>query len=453
MRRVLGAFAAALLAAPHVAPAASCATQNVPAATLLVPYFLVSRNGSQGEDIPEGGADTLLSVTNTGATGLVVQTTVWNKYGKPVLSFNVPMTAFDVVFFRMKDVLTGKLNVNPNAQHLSQDRDPCGLNTATGAYEPRTGFGATRYIFSLLFPNGSGILDGDNPACGLGGASDGVLSGDFSGFVTFDVVNHCTAILSQDPRWYKNDVLATAGWAASGYTPNVLMGDVFFLDPRTGAYGGAGHVSGDGMVSLPFEPSLTWGESRTFHSRFSLMEAEVGEQAPEPFRFRGDGRTPLGTRYGFRFMDDARSCIESWMIVFRWDVTPSLAGYDTDLCGWLRGCVEGHPCSGHGFFAQAFKAPATTYDNDENRLIPGGSAPPGWDPYWVFLDSQRISLRSPDINPGAFRGGCVDIELPGGALTGQAWVSVQHSGPGLALSVGHAATVLKSSLACAPVPR
>jgi hypothetical protein len=180
------------------------------------------------------------------------------------------------------------------------------------------------------------------------------------------------------------------------------------------------------------------------------METTPGTGAPEAFRFKGDGRTPLGTRYAFRYLSDQEAGLQSWILVFRWDVTASASGHDTDLCGWLRECVAGGTCRGHGFDAPAFRLAVDTNDNDENRYVPGSFQVPGIECF-SFLVSQRISLLSPDPNPGGFKGGSMRVTLPGGPLTGQAWVSVQHSGPGLALSVGHAATVLKSSLACAPV--
>src|SRR5204863_107935 len=118
----------------------------VPAATLLAPHFRVSRNGvtSADTDIPDlpGQTDTLMAITNVGSTGVIVHATVWSKYGHPVFGFNIPMTAYDVAFFRMKDILNGKLDVNPNTQSGSLSSDPCGLNQATGVYAPTTGFGA-----------------------------------------------------------------------------------------------------------------------------------------------------------------------------------------------------------------------------------------------------------------------------------------------------------------------
>src|SRR2546423_1580593 len=141
MRNVLGlTLLVCLAAAAAPARAAQCASGNVPAATLLAPHFRVSRNGLASADgeIPDapGQTDTLMAITNVGATGLIVHATVWSKYGQPVLGFNIPMTGFDVVFFRMRDVLNGKLNVNPNTQSGSLASDPCGLNQTTGAYTP-----------------------------------------------------------------------------------------------------------------------------------------------------------------------------------------------------------------------------------------------------------------------------------------------------------------------------
>ena len=55
MKKFTVLVALALLAATGTSYAVTCAYDNVPAATLLVPYFKVSRNGSTGADIPEGG--------------------------------------------------------------------------------------------------------------------------------------------------------------------------------------------------------------------------------------------------------------------------------------------------------------------------------------------------------------------------------------------------------------
>src|SRR5512139_2174552 len=126
MKKFTVLVALALLAATGTSYAVTCSYDNVPGATLLVPDFKVSRNGvtSNATDIPEGGVDTLVAVTNVSWFGVNAHVTVWNKQSAPVLDFNIPMSGYDVMFFRMKDVLNGKLNIN-QTQKLIGGVDPC----------------------------------------------------------------------------------------------------------------------------------------------------------------------------------------------------------------------------------------------------------------------------------------------------------------------------------------
>ena len=271
MTKVLIATVLGVCTLSGAAPAAECARGSTPAATLLVPYFRVSRNGvaDASTSIPDvlGQTDTLLSLANVSNTSVLVHAVVWTKYGVPVLSFMVPLTPKDVTTFRMKDVLNGDLNVNETTQTRSSD--PCGLDVTSGAYAPATGFGTTKFV---RFPNpdladarrsvsiyatpafagsirqrvwdaldesgdvrtsitpGAFIVDGDT-SCPGAQASDGRLLGDFSGYATFDVVNYCTSLLPTDRDYYANEALATAGWGADNGgpgDPNVLIGDYFY---------------------------------------------------------------------------------------------------------------------------------------------------------------------------------------------------------------------------------
>lgn len=495
MKKFSVLIALALLAVAGTGYAVTCAYDNVPAASLLVPHFRVARNGSTGGDIPEGGVDTLCAVTNVSSTGLIVHITVWNKYSKAVLDFNVPMTAYDVFTFRMKDILNGRLNVNPNLQRTSAlPNDPCGLNQSTGAYAPNVGFGATRYVrfsnpdaadrrisisiyatpaftgsfrqrvwdsldetqdvTSFSNPGGAGILDDDNPGCG--DVSDGVYAGDFGGYLTLDVVNYCTNYFPDDSFFYTNDAIATGGWGTYGYTPNAIIGDVFYIDPAVDG----GNVSGDPMVPVEFDYRLNnWNTMNTFFGRYALANYEVtaGTAAPANYQFIGDGREPLGSRYGFRYMSDQANGLRSWAVIWRSDnYVSSISLVDYNLCQWW---ADGGNF-GEGFYDSIHQIGAYVYDNDENSAVvsggPSGGPPPA--NQYVFLESQRINLlNNGDINPGSFKGGWVDMSLPGfvglkgvGVINYQAWVGVQHSGPGLAISVGHAAANLNGQFNCSP---
>ncbi|HSB64327.1 MAG TPA: hypothetical protein VLJ18_09190, partial [Thermoanaerobaculia bacterium] len=80
MKKFSVLIALVLLAVAGTGYAVTCAYDNVPAATLLVPYFRVSLNGATGAPIGTGGVDTLVSIVNVSTPGVIAHVTVWNKY-------------------------------------------------------------------------------------------------------------------------------------------------------------------------------------------------------------------------------------------------------------------------------------------------------------------------------------------------------------------------------------
>lgn len=485
MKKVSALIALALLAVAGTGLAVTCAQDNVPGATLLVPYFRVSRNGvtSVGTDIPDvlGQTDTLMAITNVSDTGLIVHATVWNKYSLPVLDFNIPMTAKDVVTFRMKDILNGHLNVNPTTQDVSPQKDPCGINQSTNTYAPSVGFGATKYIrfsnpdstdrtqsisiyadpaytgtfrrnvwdsldesgdVTAFTAPGAFVLDDDNRCAG---AVDGAFSGDFSGYITFDVVNYCTNFFPDQIDYYSKDAISTAGWFEAGYNVNAIMGDVFYIDSNSTN----GNISGDPMVSLEFdnvEPFI-WTNERTFYGRYRTTGVDTGTNvAPgaSTYAFVGDGREPLGQHYAFRYLNDSGAGLQTWALVWRSDLydNPDFAP-DINLCDWW---ANGGP-DGYGLFDSIHQLEVHTYDSDENEFVTQGGPSPGAtsQPLYIFLEAQRIDLlNNGDINPGAFKAGWIDLNMPG-TIDNQAWVGVQHTGLAAFLSVGHSATLFEDT--------
>jgi hypothetical protein len=411
---------------------------NEAAATLLLPYFAVSRNGIQpGTPIPASGADTVFRVLNVGATGLIVRVEVWNKYGSPVFGFNVPMASLDVFRASMRDILNGHLNVNPLTQSGSIASDPCGLNQTNGVYAPATGFGATKFVrfsnpssadahaaisryqtpafsgpslaiildsldecaelTSFTYPPPAGALDADNPASLV--PSDGVLSGDFGGYVTVDVVNYCTEFTPKAAEWAGNDAIATVGWSMPGYTPNVLIGSYQYVDASCGA----GELQA--MPGLEFDATLSnWAVQKTFYGRFSFVATDSGANGavPAAFRFVGDARKPLVMSYQAEFQSGAQGHLTIW----RSDVVsnPGIPN-DVDLAHWY---VNGGP-QGYGFADAGHQLLVTTYDDDSG---PSGSLP---SPLYAFLQTQRYALPPSQLNPGVFAEGWMNIVLPGGS--------------------------------------
>jgi hypothetical protein len=485
MKKFSVLIALALLAVAGTGYAVTCAYDNVPAATLLVPHFRVARNGSTGGDIPEGGVDTLCAVTNVSSTALIVHVTVWNKYSKAVLDFNVPLTAWDVAFWRMKDILNGHLNVNPNAEDLDSHGNPtvdvCGQTPGWGQYsfirfnnpspsdaaisisiynDPAfTGTFRTQVWDSLdetkditgFTPYPSGTIDLDNPACGS--STNSAYTDDFGGYLTLDVVNYCTNYFPDESLFYQNDAIATNGWLQSGYTPNAIIGDIFYVDPAATG----GNVSGDPMVPLEYDFRLNdWVANATFFGRYrGLVDSGL---LNAPYNFIGDGREPLGHHYGFRYLADPANGLTSWAIIWRSDNYTGTT--TTNLCGWWAANSTAKQTTNTGLGIDPSNIhiiTASTFDNDENvKTTSGGpSGGPTASSQYVFLESQRIAIGgNADINPGGFPSGWIDIDLTGTTVAGirrnQAYVGIQHAGPGLAISVGHSAANLDEQFNCSP---
>ena len=539
MKKLSVLIALALLAVAGTGYAVTCAYDNVPAATLLVPYFKVGLGGATDAPIPgTSGIDTLVSVTNVSTPGVIAHVTVWNKYSKPVIDFNLPLTGKDTVLFSMRDIMNGKLSPNYTQTGVSPFTvDPCGLvnpGATNVAYKPSVGWAQTQFIrfshpeatpaglttdvlrsisqYNLTSADaigstfrpfvwdsldesgdvstsitsaGANILDKDNPQCGWG-SSDGIYAGALSGYITIDVVNFCTNYFPDQAQFYNEDAIATTGWSPT-YTPNVLTGDVFFID----ASATGGNVSGDPAVALEFDTRLNWtggvaAPVKTFFGKFVYNIAQpacAGEgtggcpaAAPQqaPFVFGGDGREPLGDHYGFRYLTDSANGLQSWLLVWRSDLYLTQSGTSTpNLCTWANpntGANKG--ASGSGLYDALHQVTYITYDNDENVYggigIPPG--PSGNNPAqnniqtYLFLESQRVDLlkataKDADWNPAAFKGGWADLTLRGATMTGatpttgffnMGWVGVQHTAPGAFISVGDSAFNLNNQFQCTP---
>src|SRR5688572_18242983 len=74
---------------------------DVPAATLLLPYFEV-------DIATPGGITTLFSINNASATAVLAHVTVWSDQSVPVLDFDVYLTGYDVQTINLRDILLGR---------------------------------------------------------------------------------------------------------------------------------------------------------------------------------------------------------------------------------------------------------------------------------------------------------------------------------------------------------
>jgi hypothetical protein len=240
------------------------------------------------------------------------------------------------------------------------------------------------------------------------------------------------------------------------------MGDTFFVDPAVPG----GNISGDPVVHLEYDSRLDWFLEKTFYARY-YTSSDPGSTVgvPAPYIGVGDGREPLGYKYGFRFLNDAANGLTSWATIWRSDRFGYIddlgdAYVTNNLCVWyLDPYLEDYT---HYSFASR---PLTVYlyDEDENSFAPSTGGPSGGTTpssnVYVYLESQRLKFAgSPTLNPAGYKFGWTSWEFNSvltGVFTGtwnynQAWVGIQHSAPGNFISVGHGATLLRNDFTCAP---
>ena len=107
MKRVWIPCVLALLAAPSFAVVGT--VDDVPAATLLLPYFEVDL------DNPDG-VTTLMSINNASAAAVLAHVVLWTDLSVHVLDFNIYLTGYDVQTLNLRDILVhGNLSLASSA--------------------------------------------------------------------------------------------------------------------------------------------------------------------------------------------------------------------------------------------------------------------------------------------------------------------------------------------------
>jgi hypothetical protein len=229
MRRIIAPLfvLVALSAAPTAATV--CAVDDVPAATLLVPYFEVDLSSASQPT-------TLVTVRNTDSQAALAQVTLWSDWGIPTLIFHLYLTGYDVQSFNLRDVFEGRLP--RTADHGADPDDTSSQITGIsnrGALSGDSDFPGT--VGPCASPYPSAPQPALDPASidrlrrahtGMplpgGGLCAGQAHGDTlaRGYLTVDVVESCSQVPPTDPSYF-------AGIASRR---NVLTGRLLYVDPQ-----------------------------------------------------------------------------------------------------------------------------------------------------------------------------------------------------------------------------
>ena len=398
-KRLLGLFLCVLALCPLHSRAEIGVLDNVPAATLLLPYFEVDLNNPNG-------VTTIFSVTGADATAYLAHVTLWSDMGIPTLSFNIYLTGFDTQTVNLRDVFNGILPVS-----ASDGQDPTDTTSPQGPISQDINFascsGQLPYPIPALTP--TQLSDLRNSHTGLasiqtGGRCVGRNLGDniARGYVTIDTVNNCTQRFPCDPA-----SLVRCG-AGDATNQNSLWGDYFLIDLNQN------FAQGEALVALEASFNVFVPGEYTFYSRLVAGTA-------------ADGREPLATNWAAPYAQGGASGTNTDLLVWRDSTVPPFGSAGSFSCG-LPGPSQFFPLS---------QTDIVAFDNEENPTdIASNSTPfPGV--------AGRVEVGGPDLSEVFSRSGWMYLNLntvvSGGQVpqpASQSYVTVIRSSEGR-FSGGH----------------
>lgn len=399
----------------------------VPAASLLVPYAVVSSNAAGTATVADGWT-TQFAITNVSSEAIIVHITVWSARSNAVVDWDILLTGYDVWNINFKDMLDGNFDLFDTAAGAHATA-PTGYSWTPAGWGPVYNKVATPGELqisgtfaaapgSCIMPYGKqdvfgGIIrtkirSGQAAAPDLWYEcdSDNVFANDktdlgkltaadpFFFYVTADVVTNCT----------KNFQNTSSYWAAASRVNrnvNVIIGDIVYLN-QTAHYSemlNAVHLESLNLgqtlpTGAPFDDMITFYELDMWDVAFTV-------ETPDGV----DDREPLGTEYAFRY-STSPSPLQSNVIVWKSQNSLYYDGPDEYTDG----------CRDYRYWA---------WNEDELTKSHQGGGPSGsqdiLEPCALCFETQKVKV---DLNNFT---GLVTIATPkvtgaGGAGFGWVWI-------------------------------
>lgn len=453
-RLALILMVASLVLVGGPASAAMCTVDDVPAATLLLPYFEVDLNSA-------AGVNTVFSINNASAAATLAHVTLWTDWSQPTIDFDVFLTGYDVVVVNLRDLFeNGNIPITADDQSDPADTiSPDGGvgSRPDGAHSP----GISNPEWDGSFPDcqnffpffNNPVVSGDNfdrlvqghtgqPVAPIGG---GCLGADFGdnvarGYITIDDANFCSTDFANDPGYFGG-----GSPTAVASNDNQLWGDYFYIDPANN------FAQGENLVHIEAEGGFVGSDNGyTFYSRYTAANE--------------DNREPLGTTWAARYLNNALFTGGTDYVVWR-DSTSAEDRADAIAGGFVCGGPTAGSTTGPSWFPLN-ETEVIAFDDFENAAElcftgPGGVISPpdqAQDPACFPLETQRVpttdlgyrGIESPwgagwmflNLNVGT--DAPVDDFDPVVPETAQSYVLVTHSASGL-FSAGLQAIELTSA--------
>lgn len=413
------AAAVALVAVAAFAPAATadlCTLDNVPAATLLLPYFEVDL-------VRDDCISTLFSVNNASSTPAVAHVTFWTDWSQPTLDFDIFLTGFDVTTVNLRSVfLDGVLPVTADAQSDPTDTiSPHGNNPVwDGTFDAPPNC-ANFFPFSnpvIGEANRDRLINGHTgqPVAAGGGLCSGQSFGDgiARGYITIDNVVRCSLEFASDPGYF-------GGADPVASDENQLWGDFLMWDP------GENIAFGHPLMHIEADPDFDASSTptgMTFYGRYT---------SPSGL----DHREPLASTWATRYLNGGAFDGGTDLIVWR-DSTQNGDSNAFFECGvgpdWL-------PLNETEVVAFDEQEDAVELCFDEGGGVVSPPLGPN-DPACFPLETQRVSVGEGDLTPPSDFGWLFlnlnitddissDVDFGINGDIAQSWVGAIHTAEGL----------------------
>jgi hypothetical protein len=375
-----GVALVALLAMGSAANAVVGANDDVPAQSLLLPYFEVNL-------ADPSGVTTLFSINNASAGSAVAHVTFWTDESVPTLDFDVYLTGFDVQTINIRDIFNGDLPVTAD-----DNNDPGDANSPQGGLSDDDVWpGSTGPCAAPAYPAGlDTILVNHLIEAHTGGSSPvfgrcaGANYGDdiARGYVTVDVVTSCNLSFP-----------STAGYftlfSPADPARNVLWGDYFYVNA------GENFAQGETLVHLEFG-NLT---IPSFYERYNAVAGE-------------DGREALPAVWGTRYLNGGAFDGGTDLIVWR----------DSELASNLTGFT----CGSNASWFPLSQTDVVAFDEEEQEedlcFSDSPVSPPLGGANTCFpLEAQRVSVAD---------GSLIADAMAPSALFGWLYIDLEHTAAG-----------------------
>jgi hypothetical protein len=280
MRRtgfLLCLLAVLLAAAPSEAVIG--ASDVVPAATLLFPYFEADLDSSNG-------VDTLIGIQNGSATAILAHVTLWTDLGVPTVAYDIYLTGYDTQTVSMRDLFAS--GIAPRTASAGQD--PGDQISPKGAFSQDVNFASCYGFLPFSTPalNGTSLIDlqrahqGLSSGTWLSGLCGGYDHGDrvARGYLTVDTVSNCMWSVAGVPGYFGS------GGSGSATDQNTLLGDFTIVNRAEGwtETHPAVHIEASWM-----DPLVTTPGNATFYANLVNWTA-------------ADNREPLPTAWAATYL-------------------------------------------------------------------------------------------------------------------------------------------------------